>query len=70
MKKDQSTMEWVKTQLAVYGKITRNQAMIAGKTHRLAEYIRLLRNEYWPIKEGYYKKTKNGKDFVYEMEQK
>lgn len=58
-------MDWIKSRLKKTGRITRNQCL-RRYISRLGARINDLKKEGWGFR-GYYKKTRNGMDYVYEM---
>lgn len=58
-------LEWTRKQLLEYGRVTRNQALRRYNS-RLAARIQDLREGGMQIV-GYQRKTKSGKDYVYEL---
>lgn len=63
--KKESQMSWTRTQLITKGRVSRNQALRRYYS-RLGARIADLRREGMNI-QGYWKTTKSGKDYVYEL---
>lgn len=61
----QTQMKWIETQLSKKGKITRNECL-RKYISRLGARISDLKARGYKFK-TYYKSTKNGMDYVYEL---
>jgi len=62
---NESQKNWVKTQLELNGKITRNKCL-RNFISRLGAIICDLKKEGYQF-ETFYEKTENGKDYVYKL---
>ena len=65
MKQKISQLEWVKIQIELYGRVSRNEALSRYIT-RLGALINVLKNPpYNYILSGRYEQTDYGKDYIY-----